>query len=146
MARAELPKTRSTRVIAHLARPVFIAELGPAAGRLVMGSRILSLCAKLRRDPLSELATRFESLVAAKALLHLAEAVARCWPECMTVYRPCSPVLTPDEQTIGSMLALAAEGDRTGFDALLDGFVRRERHDALFAAATAAIAGADIDP
>lgn len=144
MAKDNAARIRYGELIAGLARPAFFGELLPPAARIVMGFRILSICSKLRCDPLSEIAMRLDSITAAKALIHLAETVARCWPEKVCLYRPCAPVLTPDEATIARMVASASSGDRPAFGSLLYGFVRRERHAALFAGCAAAAAGADI--
>jgi len=104
---------------------------------MISSFRLLALCAKAGRDPLLELTHRYACLTTAKAFLDFADAIGACWPENVTVARPCCPVLTPDEATIVSMVDAARSGRREGFDAAIDGFVRRERHDRLYVRATA---------
>ncbi len=144
MSGGEIARARRAAVIERLRQPMRLDAISTQARQTVLGFRILSVCIALRRDPLGELTIRFDSLNGAKALLHLAEAVGRCWPAIMRVHRPCAPIMTPDEVTIWHMVDLASRGDRTGFSTLLDGFVRADRHPALFEAAIAAFTGADI--
>ncbi len=123
--------------IENLKAPPATADLSFAGARMVASFRLLALCSKAGRDPLLELTHRHSCLTTAKAFLDLADAIGACWPENVLVARPCCPVLTHDEVTIAAMVDAARAGDRTGFGAQIDGFVRREQHERLYACATA---------
>lgn len=131
--------------IARLAAPPAIGSLSMAGVRAVMAFRILAVCGSASREPLAELSCRLGSLTAAKAFMLLAERVSRAWPEPVLLARPCCALLTPDEATLAAMINAAAAGDRAGFEHVLAGFVRQERHSSLFDAAVAAIGEADVE-
>lgn len=139
-------KTQVARqaIVDRLAAPVMLEGLSLAGMRAIMGFRILSICSRAGRDPVVELTRRFRSVCAARAFIALADKVGQCWPENVLVYRPCAPVLSPDEQTLAQLVERAANRDRAGFGHLLDGFVRESRHCALFSAAVLAVAEADL--
>jgi hypothetical protein len=56
------------------------------------------------------------------------------------IARPCCHALTPDEHVFAQMAERAGRADRAGFSAVLDGLVRRERHERLFAVTQEAVA------
>lgn len=138
------PTATRRKMIERLARPPMIDALSFPAVRTVMAFRILALCGKAGREPLVELTRRLGSVTAAKAFLGFADTVGRCWPENVHVCRPCCRMLSPDETTLAALVQSAARGDRAGFDRVLHGFVRAERHAGLFEAALAAVGEADI--
>jgi hypothetical protein len=126
--------------VRELARPADLRALGVPALHCVMGTRLYALLRLGGQDPVVELATRLGSVAAAAAICELAEAVGRFWPERYTAGRPCCLKMTPDEQTLAAMARHAIAGDRDGFRATLDGFVRSARHDALFELTVRAVA------
>lgn len=71
-------------------------------------------------------------MAAAKAVFEFAQACAQGWPERVQVNRPCCHALTPDEVVFAQMAQAAANANRAQFDAVLDGLIRRERHDRLY--------------
>lgn len=130
--------------IAKLANPPILDDLSWPGLRSVVAFRILAICSRAGRDPLTELGRRFRSVPAARAFIELADVIGRYWPENVAVCRPCSRVLSPDEATLSHMVDHARAGDRAAFCAELSGFVRAERHEALFAATTQAVAHMDM--
>lgn len=108
------------------------SEFSGTAMSLVMGIRLMASCVAARHDPLVELSRQMESITAAKAVMDFAQACSRAWAENMMVSRPCCHALTPDEAVIAQMAQTARNADREGFDRLLDGLIRRERHDRLY--------------
>tara|TARA_E500000305_G_scaffold22969_1_gene17338 strand:+ start:125 stop:532 length:408 start_codon:yes stop_codon:yes gene_type:complete len=127
--------TASATVAQLMATPM-TADLSFTGARIVADFRLLALCAKARRDPVLELLQRNACLTTAKAFLDLADTIGACWPENVTVARPCCPVVTPDEATIANMVDAARAGERERFSGQIDGFVRADRHDRLYARAT----------
>ncbi|MCA1660882.1 MAG: hypothetical protein LC648_01445 [Novosphingobium sp.] len=128
------------RTVARLARIPDLRVLSLAAAQLVMAMRLRPIFDYAERDAAAELAMRFRSVPAALAALALGEQVCAAWPEAFALNRPCCVKLTPDEHTLAQMARAAAAGDRAGFSALLDGFVRTSRHDRLFDATVRALA------
>jgi hypothetical protein len=118
--------------VARLARLGDVRSLTLPALHVVMTMRLCGLMERAGRDPLTELATRYRSVAAAKASLALAETIALCWPAPYQAARPCSMGMSPDESTLAAMARAALGGDRRAFDASLEGFVRRDRHERLF--------------
>ena len=128
------------RTVARLARiPDLRVQPLPAA-QLVVAMRLRPIFEYAERDPAAELATRLGSVPAALAALKLCEHVEAAWPGAFALRRPCCVKLTPDEHTLAQMARAAAAGDRAGFSALLEGFVRTSRHDRLFDATVRALA------
>ncbi|MCB2051534.1 MAG: hypothetical protein KDE63_08910 [Novosphingobium sp.] len=109
-----------------------VRSLHGAPLHFVMSLRFCALCRAARRDPLADLAIHFGNVEAAGAVVALADGVARMWPDSFEVCRPCCPRLTADESTLAQMAHYALAGNRGAFSALLDGFVRARRHDALY--------------
>ena len=72
--------------------------------------------------------------------------MGRCWPERVSVHPPCCRGLSPDERTLALLVDAAGSGDREAFSRAIDGFVRPDRHEPLYAAAVdlaAALGGND---
>lgn len=130
---------RYDAIVAGLARLGDIRSLALPALHVVMTLRLCALMERAGRDPLTELATRYHSVAAAKASLELADTISRCWPAPYQSARPCSMGMTPDEATLAAMVRAALGGDRQAFDAALSGFVRADRHEALFDATVQAV-------
>lgn len=138
-----IPTDAARQTIAALAAPPRVERLGPIAGRFVHALRLIALHERAGRDPVPELANRLGSVdVAAKALI-LAHAIAATWPENIHVSRFCCRLLSHDEATIGAFVDAAAEGDRPGFEAALEGLVRADRAHRLWESALA-LAAAEI--
>lgn len=119
-------------LVARLARQKGIHELSFLALKTVSATRLLALCARAGRDPLLDLTQRFACVTTAKAFVSFADMCGAYWPEDVQVLRPCCRSVSPDEWTIAQMLDHAAHGERGSFSAVLEGFIRKERHDALF--------------
>lgn len=127
-------------LIASLREPPHIGGLSYLALKTVTAIRLLALCARTGQDPLGELTRRFGCVTTAKHFLAFADLAGTYWPESVRVLRPCCRALSPDEATLGQMSDAAAAGDRARFARVLDGFVRADRHDALFDRAAAMVA------
>ena len=128
------------RTVVRLARIPDLRVQPLAAAQLVMAMRLRPIFDYAERDPAAELAMRFGSVPAALAALALCEQLAAAWPQAFALHRACCVKLTADEHTLAQMARAAGAGDRTGFSALLDGFVRASRHDRLFDATVRALA------
>jgi hypothetical protein len=131
---------RYDAIVDGLARLGDIRSLPLPAMHLVMTLRLCGLIEQAGRDPVSELATRFQSVTAAQAALDLAETISRCWPSRYCAARPCSLGMTPDEATLAAMVRATLDRDREAFDQTLNGFVRTNRHATLFDATVHAVA------
>lgn len=126
--------------IAALARPADIRALPLHALHLVMAMRLCALFDAAGREPIGELTQRFRSVGTALAVLSLNREIARIWPERFMVSRPCCTAMTPDERTLAALVRAAATGNREAFKQTLDGFVRADRHERLFADLVRAVA------
>lgn len=135
-----LPKVARRSVLESLRQPPVASDYSATAMTLVMAIRLIARCAACQRDALVELSCRLESLTAAKAALDFARACSLAWPEHALVNRPCCHTLTPDEAVFAGMADAARAVDRTGFAQLLDGLIRRERHEGLFTQTQKAVA------
>ena len=135
-----LPQTVRRSVLESLRQPPVASDYSPTAMTLVMAIRLIARCAACKRDALVELSCRLESLTAAKAALDFAKACSLAWPEHALVNRPCCHTLTPDEAVFAGMAEAARAADRTAFEQLLDGLIRRERREGLFIETQKAIA------
>lgn len=134
------PSATAQDIVAALAMPPRIEQLGPFGGRFVHALRLIALHERLGRDPVPELAARLGSVeVAAKALI-LAQAIATSWPENVHVSRFCCRLMSHDEATIGGFVDAAARGNRAGFEAALTGLVRPDRTHRLWEGALALVA------
>ena len=127
-------------LVDSLRRPPMASQFSAPAMTLVLSIRLMASCSAARLDPLLELSRRLESLTAAKLVLDFAQSCSRAWPENAMVSRPCCHALTPDEAVFAQMAQAAAAGDRAGFSGVLDGLVRRERHERLYAITQEAVA------
>ncbi|WP_162925129.1 hypothetical protein [Aurantiacibacter odishensis] len=140
VAAALLPKTSRAMLADALLRPVVASQFPAHAVTLVLTVRLLAGSIAARRDPLVDLTQRLNSFTAARAVLDFSQACSRAWPENAMVSRPCCHALTPDETVFAQMAEAARGGDRQGFTAVLDGLVRRERHERLYAITSHAVA------
>ena len=127
-------------VLGRLFRVGDIRRLSLAGLHLVMAMRLFALFERAGRDPLEELSQRFGSVSAAIAMVDLADQIVQCWPERYHASRPCCLAMTPDEWTVAHLCSAVEAGSRARFVAVLDGFVRRDRHDRLFDAAVRIVA------
>lgn len=135
-----------TQILERLAATPVMNELSLLALRSTLAFRILALCSRAGREPVAELASRFRSVTVAKSFLEWADCVGRCWPERVSVHAPCCRGLSPDEATLAALIDAAGAGDRAAFGREIDGFVRPDRHEPLYAAAVdlaAALGGND---
>jgi len=135
-----LPKTSRASFIAKLQRPPLASQFAPPVVKLVLAVRLLANCIAAGRDPLAQLACRFESIEAAKSVMDLAQACSHAWAENFTVNRPCCNALTPDETVLAQMADAAMMADRRRFDTVLDGLIRRERYERLYDTVQVAVA------
>ncbi|RIV82916.1 DNA-directed RNA polymerase subunit beta' [Aurantiacibacter xanthus] len=141
-----MPKTPSSASaatlerVARLAQPVPLANLSWIALRTVSATRLIAVCARGGRDPLVELTQRLGDVTTARVFLYFANLVGAYWPEDVQVMRPCCCILSPDEMTLALMADCAATGRREEFSAVLDGFVRSDRHEELYDRTTVMIA------
>lgn len=133
----------SAKLIEQLAAPPRLGSLSLLALQSVMALRILALCSRAACEPVAELTRRFRSVTAAKSFLALTDCIGRYWPERVTVHPPCCRGLSPDEKTLAWLIDAAGAGDREAFGRAIDGFVRHDRHEALYTAAVdfAAVVG-----
>ena len=134
------PSSTTNASVAQLIEPLQLASLSWLGLRTVSATRLLAVCSRSGSDPLIELARRFGNCASARTYLEFAELVATFWPEDVQVMRPCCSLLSPDEMTIARMADHAASGDRAGFSAMLEGFVRADRHDPLYERTTEMVA------
>lgn len=136
---SETSSTRFAGTIAALEKPADVRALRLPVLHLVMSLRLCALFDRVAREPVGELSTRFGSVAAALAVLELARAVGRAWPEPYAAGRPCCLRMTPDETTLAALGRAALAGDRSAFSDSIAGFVRADRHDALFGAVVRAV-------
>ena len=137
---ARQPLAARQDIVANLSAVPRLGSVGLLPLQTVMAFRILALCGKAGCDPICELLRRFRSLSAVKAFLALAERAETMWPERIGLHRPCCRLLSPDENTIALVVRAASDLDREGFERVLHGFVRSERHDAIYDAAVRFVA------
>lgn len=136
---------RRSAVISQLAAAPRLEGLGWCGLRTVVGLRVLSLCGAAGRDPMLELTTRLRSVTQARLLMEFAELAGRCWPEPLLFARPCCCILTPDEATLATLAEAARRSDRAKFCSQLCGFVRADRHDAIYGAMQQLVAHVGTD-
>ncbi len=130
----------AVRTVARLAQQPDLRVQSFGSVHLVMTMRLRAIFERAERDPIAELSARLCSVPAAIAVLELCDQVCAVWPEAFTIHRPCCVKLSPDEHTLAQMARCARGGDRAGFSAVLDGFVRTSRHDNLYDATVRALA------
>jgi nitroreductase len=118
--------------VARLARFPRLCVQSAVGQAVVRSIRVLAVSSRLGHDPLPDLVQHFRSFEAAQNFIAFADRLGTCWPERVTVLRPCCSLLSPDEVTIAAIAALAMAGNRDGFSRELAGLVRADRHDCLF--------------
>lgn len=132
--------TRFSSTLERLARPHDVRGLTLTALHMVMAMRLCALFDQADRDPVPDLARRYRSIEAACAVHGLVATIKQVWPEPFMVNRPCCLAMTPDEVTLSALVRTALAADRTGFALAVDGFVRPERHAALYESTVHAVA------
>ena len=132
--------TRFSALIGSLARPQDVRGLSIKGLHVTMAMRLCALFEASGRDPVPDLARRYRSIEAACAVHGLVQTIKQVWPEPFMVNRPCCLAMTPDEATLAALARAALAGRRDMFGDVVSGFVRAERHDALYNAAVHAVA------
>lgn len=125
--------------IAALARPPVLHALRAKAQVVVIAIRLCALSSREGADPLSALALQLQNCEAACAVHELVRTATHAWPERFAVGRACCQRLSPDEATLARLVQANAARDRAEFSRAIDGFVRHDRHDALWDACTHAV-------
>jgi hypothetical protein len=129
-----------SRIVHTMSRPLDVRALSLTGLHIVMAMRLCALFEQAGREPVPELARRFRSVEAALAMLGLVDTIATCWPEPVTVNRPCCMAMSPDEATVAAMARAATAGDSAAFGDALTGFVSAEHYEHLFEASVRAVA------
>ena len=137
---------RFEATIAALARPADLRSLPLVAVHLVLGLRLCGVCEAVGRDAAVELTRRLHSVTAAVAVVELAAEVARVWPEPFATGRPCMTALSHDERTLAELVRAGLAADRERFSRAIDGLVRNDRHERLYAAVVGAAAALPLRP
>ncbi|MCC6942653.1 MAG: hypothetical protein IT551_13740 [Novosphingobium sp.] len=132
--------TQFSATIEKLARPRDVRGLTLNGLHMVMAMRLCALFDHAGRDPVPDLARRYRSIEAACAVHGLVQTIKQVWPEPFMVNRPCCHAMTPDEVTLSALVRNARSGNRAGFAQAVDGFVRAERHPALYETTVHAVA------
>jgi len=132
--------TRFSTTLEKLARPHDVRGLTLTGLHMVMAMRLCALFDQADRDPVPDLARRYRSIEAACAVHGLVQTIKQVWPEPFMVNRPCCLAMTPDEVTLSALVRNAMFADRQGFSLTVDGFVRAERHTALYESTVHAVA------
>jgi len=125
--------------IAALARPPALHVLTARAQAVVIAIRLCALAARENADPVATLALQMGNCEAAFAVHAFARTVTRTWPERFMVGRACCQRLSPDEATLAALVQAGATRDREGFSRAIEGFIRHDRHEALWDACTHAV-------
>lgn len=131
---------RFAPLIATLARAQDVRGLTLTALHTVMAMRLCAVFEAAARDPVPDLARRYHSIEAACAVHGLVATIRQVWPEPFMVSRPCCLRMTPDETTLAAMVRAATAADRARFANAIAGFVRADRHNALYEATLHAVA------
>lgn len=132
--------TRFAGAVESLARPHDVRGLTLSGLHTVMAMRLCAVFDQAARDPVPDLAQRYRSIEAACAVHGLVQTIKQVWPEPFMVNRPCCLAMTPDEVTLAALVRNGLAADRLAFGRVVDGFVRAERHDALYQATVHAAA------
>ncbi|MES2301977.1 MAG: hypothetical protein V4521_07900 [Pseudomonadota bacterium] len=132
--------TRFSALVDSLARPQDVRGLTLTGLHITMAMRLCAMFDAAGRDPVPDLARRYHSIEAACAVHDLVQTIKHVWPEPFMVNRPCCLAMTPDEATLSALVRNALAADRTGFASVVDGFVRADRHSALYEATIHAVA------
>ncbi|HQS69478.1 MAG: hypothetical protein B7Y36_07010 [Novosphingobium sp. 28-62-57] len=131
---------RFSSLIESMARPHDVRGLSIKGLHMVMAMRLCALFDAAGQDPLPDLARRYRSIEAAFAVHGLVQTIKKVWPEPFLVNRPCCHAMTPDEVTLAALARTTRAGNRDAFTAAMAGFVRAERHEALYNATIHAVA------
>lgn len=132
--------TRFSALVESLARPQDVRGLSLKGLHITMAMRLCALFDAASRDPVPDLARRYHSVEAACAIHGLVQTVKQVWPEPFMVNRPCCLAMTPDEATLAALARAALGGKRDAFSQAIAGFVRTDRHNALYEATIHAVA------
>lgn len=132
--------TRFSMTVESLGRPRDVRGLTLTGLHMTMAMRLCALFDAAGRDPVPDLARRYHSIEAACAVHGLVQTIKQVWPEPFMVNRPCCLAMTPDEVTLSALVRTALSADREGFAQVVDGFVRADRHAALYEATIHAVA------
>lgn len=132
--------TRFSHLIESMARPNDVRGLSLKGLHITMAMRICAVFEAAGRDPVPDLAQRYRSIEAACAVHGLVRTIKQVWPEPFMVNRPCCLAMTPDESTLSALARAAFNGKREDFSAEVAGFVRADRHEALYNATIHAVA------
>jgi hypothetical protein len=125
--------------IAALARPPAFGALSKKAQAAVIAVRLYALAARENADPVAALALQLQNCEAAYAVHEFVRTVTRTWPERFMVGRACCQRLSPDEATLAKLVQAGATRDREGFRHAIEGFIKHDRHEALWEACTHAV-------
>lgn len=131
---------RFSALVDSMARPHDVRGLSLKSLHTVMAMRLCALFDAAGRDPVPDLAQRYRSIEAACAVHGLVQTVKQVWPEPFMVNRPCCLAMTPDEVTLAALGRAALAAHRDAFADTITGFVRADRHDALYNATIHAVA------
>jgi hypothetical protein len=123
-----------------MARPSDVRALSLKGLHITMAMRICAVFEAAGRDPVPDLAQRYRSIEAACAVHGLVQTIKQVWPEPFMVNRPCCLAMTPDETTLAALARAAINGRRDDFSTEVAGFVRADRHEALYNATIHAVA------
>lgn len=132
--------TRFSALVDSLVRPQDVRGLTLTGLHMTMAMRLCAMFDAAGRDPVPDLARRYHSIEAACAVHGLVQTIKHVWPEPFMVNRPCCLAMTPDEATLSALVRNALAADRAGFASVVDGFVRADRHGALYEATVHAVA------
>ena len=132
MSQGRTPTASTKATIAELAKPRTVDTVNPIAARFVYSLRLIALHQRAKRDPISELAKRLNSVNVAAKTLALAQMVLAVWPENIHVSRFCCCKLTHDEMTIAAMIEGVAERDRGELERADGGLIRPNRMSRLW--------------
>ncbi len=127
-------------MIEGMARPQDVRGLSLKSLHMVMAMRLCALFDAAGQDPVPDLARRYRSIEAACAVHGLMLTVKQVWPEPFLVNRPCCHAMTPDEATLAALARATRAGNREAFTSVIAGFVRADRHEALYNATIHAVA------
>jgi hypothetical protein len=120
--------------------PPLLAATPPYAHRLVRALRVAAAASGGTSDPQVRLIELLGSAAAASGFRLLLAGMAHVWPDPLTVFRPCCPHLTHDEQSFLAMVAHAASNDRRAFDRQLGEMITQDARDWLFVTAARFVA------
>ncbi len=132
--------TRFSALVDSLARPQDVRALTLTGLHMTMAMRLCAMFDTAGRDPVPDLARRYHSIEAACAVHGLVQTIKQVWPEPFMVNRPCCLAMTPDEASLSALVRHALAADRARFSGIVDGFVRTDRHGALYEATVHAVA------